>query len=214
MGPERGKTDVYIDGVLIDQITAKSTPDRRYRVARTYRVTPGTHIIMVEARGAVSGETCDTTNPNPNCGLTDVDAFYVDIPTYSQNLNYDDTHPGIKYSRDSGWNHLRVLNSGLYLDTVSRSQSAEDVATFTFSGSQIYYYFQKGPNGGIAVVTIDGRAVGTIDQYSPSPVNTYARFTVPTGTGTGPHTISITVTGRTNAPSGAFVTVDRFNPQQ
>ena len=71
------------------------------------------------------------------------------------------------------------------------------------------YVFTRAANRGIAAVTIDGAAKGTIDLYSVDPEwQTSAVFT---GLGAGRHLLVIRVTGESRAGStGKYVDLDAF----
>ena len=82
-------------------------------------------------------------------------------------------------------------------------------ATFAFSGRSVTWYTAEGPAQGKAAVRIDGRRVGTFDQYAPRPTyrvpRTFNRLA------RGPHTIAIRVLGtRSRGASGTEVVVDAF----
>lgn len=81
----------------------------------------------------------------------------------------------------------------------------------TFSGSSIAWTTQIGPDQGKAKVFIDGKAVGTFDNYA----ETAARFArVFEGLSSGSHTLRIVVTGTARAgATGTWITVDGFTPR-
>jgi hypothetical protein len=81
-------------------------------------------------------------------------------------------------------------------------------ATFTFTGTGIAWYSMKGPDQGIARVTIDGVDKGTFDNYRSSPQWRVRRSW---GLANGTHTIRILALGKKNAnASNYFVSVDAF----
>jgi GH25 family lysozyme M1 (1,4-beta-N-acetylmuramidase) len=83
-------------------------------------------------------------------------------------------------------------------------------ARFAFRGTAITWYTVAGPSQGLAVVSIDGRRLGTANGYA-----TTTRFRVAhtfRGLGGGPHTITITALGRKGSPRGTDrrVAIDGF----
>jgi lysozyme len=82
-------------------------------------------------------------------------------------------------------------------------------ASFSFSGRSVTWYTATGPTQGKAQVLIDGRSVGTFDQYSPSMDFKVARAF--TGLERGSHVIEVRVLGhRSSAATDALVVVDAF----
>jgi hypothetical protein len=84
-------------------------------------------------------------------------------------------------------------------------------ATFTFTGTAISWVGARGPQTGIARVSLDGVFVAEVDTYSATEQIQAAVFTA-TGLTDASHTLMIEVTGRQNAAStSALVVVDAFD---
>jgi len=113
----------------------------------------------------------------------------------------------------SGWQH----NTGAYPQAsnadISWSNTTGDTASFTFTGTQIDWIVEPGPNKGEADVSIDGAFVTRVDLYGGLSGSDWFRSTGfrkswPTS---GTHTITITVVGKHDIPAtDNYVTVDAF----
>lgn len=122
---------------------------------------------------------------------------------------YDDTNGSQLNRIGSSWVQSCCWPNA-YQNTVSWANATEDAFTFTFTGSQVRYYFTKASNRGIARVTIDGVDYGTIDLYSPNAQ--WQQSVLYASLGPGIHTIHIAVSGQKNANStGFFIDVDRLD---
>jgi hypothetical protein len=91
-------------------------------------------------------------------------------------------------------------------DAASYATAAGAKATFTFTGTRVTWYGPVGPTRGKATVTIDGKAVTTVDlsarRFSPHK----ALFAVGWSKA-GAHTLVITVAGTAGHP---YVAIDAF----
>ncbi|MCX6107954.1 MAG: hypothetical protein NTY08_19160, partial [Proteobacteria bacterium] len=75
-------------------------------------------------------------------------------------------------------------------------------------GTQVAWITAVGPTMGIATVTIDGTAQGSVDLYSPTSTTRVLKF-VKTGLTRAAHTMVITSSGTRNARSlGTRVDLD------
>jgi plastocyanin len=80
--------------------------------------------------------------------------------------------------------------------------------TFKFSGTAITLVARKGPDQGMASVTIDGVSKGSLDLFAASAQSFSQNYP---GLASGTHTIVVTVTGTKNASStGTNVAFDAF----
>ncbi len=139
---------------------------------------------------------------------------------------YDRTPPsGSTTPPTPSWTRIEqnasgVTRSGTWYNIVSssasggsymRSNTTGNFATFTFTGTGVRWIGIASTTGGIANVTLDGTAAGTVDQYAPSA--TFGRVMFQrTGLSSGRHTLKITVSGRKNASATAAHTfVDAFD---
>ncbi|WNI32054.1 hypothetical protein [Streptomyces sp. ITFR-6] len=85
-----------------------------------------------------------------------------------------------------------------------------DTATVTFWGTGVRFICPKGPNQGIAEISVDGGAATEVDLYAAGKVFQQRAFER-TGLAEGEHTVTVRVTGRKNASaSAAHVVLDAF----
>ena len=121
---------------------------------------------------------------------------------------FEDADTSIRYT--AGWTRdstLRAWSGG----TAMLSTTAGDRATFTFTGTSVYWIGFRGPQAGIARVYLDGVVVSDIDTYS-SFEQVQAMVFQTTGLAAGTHTLTIEVTGSKNpASAGTYIIVDAFD---
>jgi len=92
--------------------------------------------------------------------------------------------------------------------TYRQNAFASGHAQFKFSGTAVKWATIKGPDKGIASVTIDGVSKGKFDLYSATKTPSVLTFS---GLSSTSHTIKIVVTGTKNsASSGYNVPIDAF----
>jgi hypothetical protein len=124
-------------------------------------------------------------------------------PAVTTTTSFDDSSAGVTYDT---WSSVAdpTANGGTYV--MSGTKAAK--ATFTFSGSQVTWVTRKGPNQGIAAVTIDGVKEAAVNLYSKTAQAVDQTYS---GLAAGTHTLVVTVTGRKAAAStGTNVAVDAF----
>ncbi|MFD8718002.1 NPCBM/NEW2 domain-containing protein [Streptomyces sp. NPDC059629] len=113
----------------------------------------------------------------------------------------------------SGWGHASGEGAPVnpYEGTNSWTEHAGDSVDFTFAGTQLTFRAVTAPGHGIAAVSVDGSTPVDVDLYSATRTGDVALWTSPT-LPDGPHTFTLTSTGRKNAASsGTAVTVDRID---
>jgi hypothetical protein len=90
------------------------------------------------------------------------------------------------------------------------TNAAGESVTIPFRGTAISWIGYRGPDGGVALMQVDGGAPVEVDTYSPSAKYQAELFTI-TGLADTNHTLTITATGRRNAASSSTrVVVDAF----
>ena len=113
-------------------------------------------------------------------------------------------------SRRVAYNSWRgVTDAAASGGTYRTSGTKGATVTYAFSGTSITLFTRKGPDQGIASVTIDGVSQGQLDLYDPSPqsFSQYYSFLASTT-----HTFVLTVTGTRNpASSGNSVALDALS---
>jgi hypothetical protein len=99
----------------------------------------------------------------------------------------------------------------LYECSATYDSTANDYATFTFTGRQIQYFAVKGIDQGIVAVSLDGGPETQLDLYSPVRQADVAVWNSPV-LNQGSHTFKIRITGNKNPSSqNSIVVVDRVD---
>ncbi|MBV8756429.1 MAG: hypothetical protein JO257_04105 [Deltaproteobacteria bacterium] len=125
------------------------------------------------------------------------------IVAITPSLTLEDDGGAIEFN---GWGHVVDANAsgGAY----ERSDTPGDTAALRFTGRSVTWISRRGPDEGNALVTIDGRGVGTFDLYAASRGS--AQFTF-SGLSSRSHRIQVLATGSKDATSsGIGVVVDAF----
>src|ERR1700722_17205367 len=106
------------------------------------------------------------------------------------------------------WEHASRHDDGRSLGTSSRSFHVGDEVAISFVGTRVRVYGVRGMRGGYGAVTLDGRSGSLPDFYAPALRPGVLVYESPVLL-SGPHTLSITVTGRHEPASrGAYVNID------
>jgi hypothetical protein len=93
------------------------------------------------------------------------------------------------------WTHVSGTNiPNCYLGTVSYTDTANDYATITFTGTQVRFYIAQRNNRGIAAVSIDGGAETNVDEYAAQDAGNVLAYTSPV-LASGTHTFKVRNTG-------------------
>ena len=120
----------------------------------------------------------------------------------------EETDSCISYS--AGWTHdtaLRPWSGG----SAAFTRNAGAQATFTFVGTSVNWIGFRGPQAGIARVTLDGVFAAEVDTYSITEVVQSVVFRK-TGLAAGTHTLTIEATGGKNPlATDSYVVVDAFD---
>ncbi|MGS0685713.1 hypothetical protein ACVBEQ_11320 [Nakamurella sp. GG22] len=105
------------------------------------------------------------------------------------------------------WTNCGGCNATAYQNSFHYGYTTGDKAVFTFYGSQARIHGYKELAGGIAAVSVDGRATTDIDYYAgtQTPATIFTSPVLPVGR----HSISITVTGRKSAGLSPTINIDR-----
>jgi len=120
--------------------------------------------------------------------------------------HYDDLEERIEYA--GAWLHdLQFPESSE--QSITYSEKPGDSFRILFTGRGITYVFTRAANRGIADVSLDGRSVTSIDEYSAETAWRSSR--VFPGLAPGLHTLEVRVSGQKNPFSlGLFVDLDAF----
>jgi hypothetical protein len=105
-------------------------------------------------------------------------------------------------------NWLRTVATTFFGGAAQSTTGRGTTATVGFIGTQVAWITAVGPTMGIATITIDGTAQGSVDLYSPTSTTRVLKF-VKTGLTRAAHTMVITSSGTRNARSlGTRVDLD------
>ncbi|MEO8008360.1 MAG: hypothetical protein ABI728_07560, partial [Betaproteobacteria bacterium] len=174
-------------------------------------LSAGTHTLTIEVTGR--------RNPDPEAvsSVVVVDAFDVQAQVVS---HLQETDPDVVFS-DSDWvqanSGFAWSGGGVFTAPdppvggarVTETPGAK--ATLTFRGTSISWSGYRGPNGGIASVSVDDGVASEVDTYSRTDKIQDIVFTA-TGLADASHTLTIEATGRKNGASmGAQIVVDAFD---
>src|SRR5256885_744385 len=98
--------------------------------------------------------------------------------------------------------------------TAVQSNAAGATASFNFSGSSVRWIGSRGRGMGIALVSVDGGPGREVDLFARPDDEVHTPIITISDLSDGPHTLTITVTGRQNTSStGNVVVVDAFDVQ-
>jgi len=193
-----GIARISLDGVFMTEVdTYSMTEEIRVPMFAATGLANASHTLTIEVTGRKNAAATST--------LVVVDAFDVPAATISR---LQETDPSVIYT--AGWvqgDTLRAWSAGIAAESVTLGAQA----TFTFTGTAISWVGARGPQTGIARVSLDGVFVAEVDTYSATEQIQAAVFTA-TGLADASHTLTIEVTGRQNAASiSALVVVDAFD---
>src|SRR6266702_950 len=193
--PGTGIARVSLDGVFVSEVdTYSKTEEIRVTMFTANGLSNASHTLTIEVTGRM--------NAAATSALIFVDAFDVPAPAVAR---LQETDPDVTYT--AGWSlgvdTSRAWSAGFA--AVSSTPGAK--ATVTFTGTSISWIGARGPQTGIARVSLDG-VVTTVDTYSPTEQIQQAVFTA-TGLADATHALTIGVTGDQNAASTSpLVVVD------
>jgi len=202
-GPSTGIARISLDGVFVTEVdTFSKTVEVRVPMFEATGLANTRHTLTIEVTGR--------QNAAATGAFVFVDAFDVPAATVSR---LQETDPSIAYSTGSvaapDWmpfDASRAWSAGLA--TLSKVVGAK--ASITFDGTGISWIGARGPQTGIARVTLDGVAVPPIDTYSATE-QIQAEIFTKQGMADTTHTLTIEVTGEQNAASTSpLIIVDGF----
>ena len=160
----------------------------------------GANSVFTGWSGACAGSamTCTVTMDAPESATATFD-------TAPAVQTLDDGDPAVVYN---GWSD--VADPGAMGGAYRVSHVAKDKAMWkSAKTTSLTWTSHEGPAGGMAAVTIDGEAKGTVDLYAPSGGQRSVTFS---GLTAKVHTVTVTITGAKNASSvGTEVGIDSFS---
>ena len=198
-----GIARISLDGTFLTEVdTFSKTLEVRVTMFAATGLANARHTLTIEVTGR--------QNASATGALIVVDAFDVPAATVSR---LQETDPSITYSAGTAvapdWRPFdtsRAWSAGIAaLSTTTGAQ-----ATITFTGTGISWIGARGPQTGIARVTLDGVVAPPIDTYS-SAEQIQAEVFTKQGLADTSHTLTVEVTGEQNAASTSpLIVVDGF----
>ncbi len=192
--PSTGIFDIYIDGNKVSTFDSYAgSPAYNVVAYETTSLSDGPHTIKMVVTG--------NKNPNATNNNCNLDLFeYSTNPVAAQPAEtfIDDTDSSVTYS--SGWSH--ISRTGSYGGTISHSNTTGADAEYTFNGTGVKLYTQKGSSAGKFDVYLDGVYQLTFDSYAASRQDQVLAFDQQ-GLTSGNHTIKMVVTGAKNPNSSS-----------
>jgi hypothetical protein len=142
-------------------------------------------------------------------GLTFPTHYDVDwVRWYRDDTMYvdDAASASVTYAGDWGtWSG----NPG-YQKTEHYTEQSGSSATFAFTGDRVWFYGFKRSDLGIVAIELDGKPVGTVDEYG-SAANYFVGLYESPQLASGSHTLTVRATGNRNpASTGTEIIVDGF----
>jgi hypothetical protein len=198
-GPQTGIARVYLDGAAQPDVDCYAPTETVQAVlfARS-GLAAGAHTLAIEATG--------TRNPAATDAFIAVDAF--DVEGVPGGRVQETGFPTIVYTGNWSQGQMQRAWSG---GTAALSASAGSHATLLFNGTGVSWIGLRGPQTGIARVSIDGVPAGDVDTYAAAEQLQAVLFTR-SGLTADIHILMIDVTGNRNpAATDAFIVVDAFD---
>jgi Bacterial Ig domain len=196
--PGTGIARVFVDGAFLAEVdTYSKTEEIRVSMFTASGLANTSHTLTVEVTGQ--------QNAAATAAFIIVDAF--DVPAVAVS-RLQETDPDVSYSL-ANWltgDASRSWSAGIA--ALSSTPGAQ--ATLTFIGTGISWIGARGPQTGIARVTLDGVVLPPVDTYSPTE-QIQAEVFAQKGLTDTAHTLTIEVTGQQNAASTSpLIVVDAF----
>jgi len=197
LSSNRGKANVYIDGILISTVDTYSALVQAQKVAfEKLDLSSGSHKIKIVVAG--------TRNSSSTGNYITVDAF--DVVPLSATQIFEETNSNIVYTGTWASGSLSSFSGG----TGTSSNVTNSSSAFTFTGTGIKWVSYLSSNRGKANVYIDDILISTVDTYSALAQSQKVAFEK-LDLSSGSHKIKIVVAGTKNSAStGNYITVDSF----
>jgi hypothetical protein len=194
-GPSAGIFDIYMDGVY-------QTSFDSYSASHEYQVLAYENTSLSNGEHTIKMEVTGTHNASSTGYFCHIDRIVTSKPT----VGVVDDADTANISYTGTWEHLS--RTGPSDGTISDSSTTNDDVEYTFTGTTVQFYTQKGPSGGIFDIYIDNVLQTSYDSYSASHEYQVLAYEN-TSLSNGEHTVKIVVTGTKNASStGYFCHID------
>ena len=197
-GGNQGNVEVYIDDVLTDTVDTAAPAGAEVYAAEVFSIKDlplETHRIKLVG---VSGywmifDAFRVTDYTPL-------PYEYPAPEESTSMVNDDA-PAIKYT--GNWTDSNTRKGGDYKSDIHYTETIDDYAEFTFSGTVIDFVSEKDPEMGLIDVYIDGGKDATVN-CAASKLSFYQTVYYKRGLAPGTHTVKVVL------KSGTKLTVDGF----
>ena len=209
-GRGMGIATMSVDGGPAREVDlfARPTDEVHTPVATIYDLADTQHTLTITVTGRQNGQA--------QGNLVVVDAFDIQ-PNFTVS-HWQDTNPDLHYtggwtksSNNFPWSGSGVSNLPELPVTAHETAIANESMTVGFRGTGVHWIAYRGPDAGIAQVTMDGGAPASVDLYAPTATYQPIVWSL-TGMSDGQHTLKITATGTKNAASsGARVVIDALD---
>ena len=199
-GPDQGKADVFVDGVLKATVNLyRTTAQWQYKVSITGLLYKK-HVVVIKPLNAKSAASSGR--------WIVVDGFTLGSGPFARTV-YDDQL--IYMTNTFGYGSWFGILSpgGAFSGAYRLSNIAGATASFSFTGTQMTWVTARGPAYGKAQIWVDGALKQTVDLYRSAQQWQY-KITV-AGLASGTHNVLIKVLGTKNlSASDAGVVIDGF----
>jgi SpoIID/LytB domain protein len=200
-----GKADVLLDGVRVTTIDlySASTKYRSTAWTKTGLSATATHTLVVKALGT---HRSGSGGSYVYVDAVDVAGSLIAVPRPPVWKRYEQTTAAAHYTGAWKTSTLSGLSGGTH--AFSRETSAS--VTFSFTGSRARWIGKRASNYGKAWVSVDASAPVLVDLYSSTVLNQQRLFES-TVLPSGPHTLTIRVSGKKNSKASTYyVDADAF----
>ena len=195
-GTQSGIARISLDGAFVTEVDLYSPTEQiQAAVFTATGLADTSHTLTIEGTGR--------QNPASQNALIAVDGF--DVTT--SGTRHQETDPAISYG--FGWilgNRDKAYSEG----ATAESNTVGAQATITFNGTGISWIGARGPQCGIARVSLDGVLVGDLDTYAQTEGPQHTDYSV-NGLAAGTHTLTIQVMGKNPISTDAWILIDAFD---
>jgi hypothetical protein len=196
-GPQTGMANVFIDGALVASNLDTYAPSEHLQapIFTASGLAETSHTISIQVTGQ--------RNPAASDAIVVVDAFEV----ITSGVRHQDTDAAISYG--PGWiqdNRDKAYSEG----ATAESETTGAQATITFTGTGIRWIGARGPQTGIARITLDGVFVEEFDTYAPTEGPQHTDYSTD-GLARGTHTLTIEVVGKNAVSTNAWILIDAYD---
>jgi len=195
-GPQTGKARVTLDGVVFPPIDTYSAAEQiQAEIFTKQGLADTNHTLTVEVTGE---QNAASTSP-----LIAVDAFEVRM----SGTRHQDTDSAIAY----GPNWIQGNRDKAYSEGASaESHTVGAQATITFTGTGIRWIGARGPQCGMARISLDGVFVKDFDTYFQTEGPQSTDF-FKDGLSARTHTLTIEVIDKNPLSSDFWILIDAFD---